>query len=72
MCLGAIYWAGVRRVFFSATRHDAAAGGFSDEELYVELPKPLEERRIPMVRLLPEAGGGPFAAWAAKADKVPY
>lgn len=72
MCLGALYWAGVDRIYYSAGRHDAAEGGFSDEELYVELPKPLDQRRIPMVQLLPEAGKGPFAAWADKADRIQY
>ena len=72
MCLGAIYWAGADRIYYSATRFDAADGGFSDEELYVELPKPLDERRIPMVRLLPDAGAGPFQAWAAKTDRIAY
>ena len=72
MCLGALYWAGVDKIYYSASRHDAAAGGFSDEELYVELPKPLDQRRIPMVQLLPEEGKGPFDAWANKADRIQY
>lgn len=72
MCLGAIYWAGLDRVFFAGTRHQAALAGFSDEELYEELPRPLDQRRIPMIPLLADEGGRPFAAWAEKADRIPY
>ena len=60
------------RVFFAGTRHQAALAGFSDEELYEELPRPLDQRRIPMIPLLPDEGGGPFAAWTEKGDRVPY
>ncbi len=72
MCLGAIYWAGLDRVYFAATRHQAALAGFSDEALYEEIPKPLEERTLPIVQLLADEGGEPFAAWLEKSDRVPY
>ena len=72
MCMGAIYWARLDRVYYAATRHDAALAGFSDEELYEELPKPLEARRLPIERVLADEGQGPFDAWRAKDDRVPY
>lgn len=72
MCLGAIYWAHLDRVYYSATRHQAAEAGFSDEEIYEEIPKPLDERSLPLVRVLPDAGAEPFEAWLAKDDRVPY
>ncbi len=72
MCLGAIYWARLDRVVFAATRHDAAAAGFVDERLYVEIAKPLGEREIPMNRRLEHESGEPFALWAQKADRVEY
>lgn len=72
MCLGAIYWARLDRVYYAASRHDAALAGFSDEELYEEIPKPIEERRIPMTRALEEEGKAPFTAWAEKSDRIPY
>jgi guanine deaminase len=72
MCLGAAYWAGVDRVYFAATRQQAAAGGFCDEELYQEIPRPIAERRLPLVHLLAEEGQGPFDAWLSKEDRVPY
>lgn len=52
MCLGAIHWAGISRVFFAATRDDAAAAGFGDLSIYKEFDKPLAGRRIPMIPLL--------------------
>jgi tRNA(Arg) A34 adenosine deaminase TadA len=49
MCLGAIYWARPDRVFFAATRHDAADAGFDDAHIYSEVNKDGAERRIPML-----------------------
>ncbi|MBL4846370.1 MAG: nucleoside deaminase [Planctomycetes bacterium] len=72
MCLGAAYWAGVRRIVFAASRQDAAKGGFSDEFLYQELPKAIEDRQIPTIQLLGTEGWAPFAAWLAKEDRIQY
>jgi len=72
MCLGALVWARVERVWFSATRHDAAAAGFDDALLYEEVTLPLAERRLPVVPLLPELGAAPFAAWRSHAARTPY
>jgi tRNA(Arg) A34 adenosine deaminase TadA len=52
MCLGAIYWARPRRVFYGNTKQDAAAIGFDDHFIYDELEKPLSDRSIPMQELL--------------------
>jgi guanine deaminase len=72
MCLSAIYWARLDRIYFANSRQDAAAIGFDDEFLYREVPKPVEARSIPTVRLaLPEAAAV-FAEWQAKPDKVRY
>ena len=54
MCLGAIYWARPRRVFYGNTKQDAAAVGFDDQFIYDEIEKPLHERQIPMQELLRE------------------
>lgn len=72
MCLGAASWARVDRIFFAATRHDAAAAGFDDEWLYREVAAPPDQRRIPAVPLLREVAVTLFDAWRAKPDKVPY
>jgi guanine deaminase len=48
MCLGAIYWARPSCVFYGSSRHDAAAVGFDDAEIYKEVNIPGEQRKIPM------------------------
>jgi tRNA(Arg) A34 adenosine deaminase TadA len=72
MCLGAIYWARLGRVYFGNGRADAARIGFDDDFLYREIPLPLAARAIPMVQLLPDAARGAFDAWTRQPDKVPY
>jgi guanine deaminase len=72
MCLGAIYWARPRAVFFSATRDDAAQAGFDDAYVYEEIALPPEARTLPMKRVAHPEAGAPFAAWAAKPDRVEY
>lgn len=72
MCLGAVYWARLDRVFFSGTRADAARAGFSDAEIYDELAAPFASRRIPMIRLLAEEAGRPFREWQRKEDRIHY
>ena len=72
MCLSAIYWARLDRIFFANSRQDAAAIGFDDALIYDEVPKPIDQRIIPTVKLdLPEAEAV-FAEWQAKPDKVQY
>ncbi|GAB4294535.1 MAG: nucleoside deaminase [Thiohalomonadaceae bacterium] len=72
MCLAAAYWARLERIYYAATRDDAAAGGFDDALIYREVCLLPEQRRLPLLRLLPEEAGDAFAAWAAKADRVDY
>lgn len=72
MCLGAIYWARPRAVFFSSTRDDAAAAGFDDAFVYDELDLPPAERSLPMARVGHAGASAPFIAWAAKADRTEY
>lgn len=72
MCLAAMYWARVDRVVYAATREDAAAIGFKDENLYRELSLPIPQRKLPMDQLLRDEAVVVFDAWQAKADKIPY
>lgn len=72
MCLGALLWARVDRVWFSATRHDAAAAGFDDALIYEELQLPLERRALPIARFLPDGALGPFEAWRRCSERTPY
>jgi guanine deaminase len=72
MCLGALYWARPRAVYFAATRADAAAAGFDDAHLYQELARPQSERSLATLRLeLPEAAL-PFEAWLAFQGRIRY
>jgi tRNA(Arg) A34 adenosine deaminase TadA len=72
MCLAAIYWARIPRVFYGNTRADAAAIGFDDEFIYQQIPLPPEQRSIAMQPLLRDEAQGAFREWAEKADKVRY
>ncbi len=72
MCLGAIYWARLKKVFFACSRHDAAAANFDDSFIYDEISVLPHERSIAMLHLnLPNALQ-PFNIWAEKTDKVVY
>jgi tRNA(Arg) A34 adenosine deaminase TadA len=72
MCMGAIYWARPKRVYFGATRHDAAAAGFDDSLIYKELTASLHDRIIEMVNVGREQAVVVFAEWGGKVDKVVY
>lgn len=72
MCLGAIYWSGITRIYFANSRQDAAAAGFSDQFLYEEIPLPVEQRTVPSFRLLGNEAVRVFDEWRAKQDKIPY
>lgn len=72
MCLSAVYWARLDRIYFAATRHDAAEAGFDDEFLYHEIPRPASERQLPCEPFLREAALPLLAEWKARTDKVAY
>ena len=72
MCLAAVYWARLDRLFFANSRAEAADIGFDDEFLYLEIPKPIEERSIPTVHLKTDAARAVFEEWRVKPDKVMY
>ena len=72
MCLGAIYWAHLDRIYYGANQHDAAQINFDDAFIYEELAVPVEERQKQMLRLLPTEALAAFEAWREKADKVEY
>ncbi|MBD2860511.1 nucleoside deaminase [Paenibacillus oceani] len=73
MCLGALYWARVRAVYYALDRADAAAAGFDDSLIYEEIAKPLEERRLPMIRLEPDpSAANPFELWCQSTIKTEY
>ena len=72
MCLGAIYWARFRKVYYGNTKQDAAAIGFDDHFIYEQLDKPLARRSIPMEQLLPEEAKIAFQEWQAHPNKMIY
>jgi tRNA(Arg) A34 adenosine deaminase TadA len=72
MCLAAAYWARVDRIVFANARRDAAAIGFSDEDLYIELALPPERRRIPHRRIAIDGAGGVMDRWAGRDGRVQY
>jgi guanine deaminase len=72
MCLAAIYWARLERIYYANDRDDAARIGFDDAAIYREVALPLEARTIPTVRLLAAEGGAAFEAWERKPDKGRY
>lgn len=72
MCLSAIYWARLRHIYFANTRKDAAKIGFDDDHIYREIPLPIDQRAIPMTRLLGDEAAAAFLEWENKSDKVRY
>ena len=72
MCLGAVYWARLDRMYYGNDKHDAAAAGFDDAFIYEELELKPEERRLESLRLLPREAVKAFEIWKSKEDKVKY
>lgn len=72
MCLAAIYWAGLRNVYYANTRKDAAAIEFEDDSLYREVALPVSRRKIPMKQLLRREALKAFTEWKRKPDKIAY
>ena len=72
MCLSAIYWSHIDKIYYSNTRLDAAKIGFDDNYIYNELSKQLSERKIPMQQLYKEDAIKVFKEWELKLDKTKY
>ena len=72
MCLSAIYWARIEKIYYANTRNDAAHIGFNDDELYKELTKPSSQRTKPMEQFLRDEALLVFQEWQTKEDKIQY
>jgi len=72
MCLSAIYWARVNKIYYANTRNDAQKIDFSDVLIYEELNKTIKERKIPMHQMMREEALKAFKMWDKKKDKVKY
>ena len=72
MCLSAIYWSHIDKVYYANTRDDAHKIDFLDPVIYTELQKSNEEKKIQMVQMMREEGLKAFKIWDKKADKIKY
>jgi guanine deaminase len=72
MCLGAIYWARLSRIYFAGASSDASKIGFDDSLIYLELSRPLAQRAIPTVQMMRKEALEAFRAWEAQPNKIPY
>lgn len=72
MCLGAIYWARIKRVYYGNTKKDAADIDFADDFIYRELELHKENRSVPLISLLRDEAIKTFKAWKQKEDRVEY
>jgi len=72
MCLSAIYWARISKVYYANTRADAHKIDFSDAMIYEELNKTIKDRKIPMHQMMRDEALKAFDLWDKKEDKVKY
>lgn len=72
MCLSAIYWAGIERIYFGNNKHDADHIGFGDQFIYEEIDKPMSERSIPSEQMMHEEALEALRDWENKEDKIEY
>jgi tRNA(Arg) A34 adenosine deaminase TadA len=72
MCLGAIYWARPKKVYYACNREDAAAIDFDDQLIYDEIDAGIENRQIPFVQFQRDNALAVFKVWKNKTDKIEY
>ena len=72
MCLGAIYWARLSRVYFANSAADASKIGFDDSLIYREIAQPHTQRKISMIQMMREQALAAFREWQDKPNKITY
>ena len=72
LCLSAIYWARINKIYYANTREDARKIDFDDSFIYSELQKNINKRKIPMVQMMRNEALKAFELWNKKTDKVKY
>lgn len=72
MCLGAIMWSRIDKLYYAANRNDASRAGFDDELFYSELALPIEKRMLKPTQLLRNEANEVFDKWIAETDKILY
>ncbi|MDB5011198.1 MAG: tRNA-specific adenosine deaminase [Mucilaginibacter sp.] len=72
MCLGAIYWARIDKIYYANTKADAAEIGFDDHFIYQELDLPMEKRKLSVIQLMRDEALNAFKIWGEAEDKADY
>lgn len=72
MCLGAIYWARIKRVVFASTREDASKINFDDQFIYEQIELPHSQRSIEFTQMTHEEVLNLFREWLSKDDRIEY
>ena len=72
MCLSAIYWSHIEKIYYANTRDDAQKIDFDDSLIYSELLKNVKKRKIPMIQMMRDEALKAFELWDKKTDKVKY
>ena len=72
MCLSAIYWARIGKIYYANTRDDAKKIDFDDSLIYSEFNKNISERKIPMIQIMRDEALKAFELWDKKGDKIKY
>jgi len=72
MCLSAIYWSHIDKIFYANTRNDAKNIDFDDSFIYSEINKKIEDRKIQMTQMLRDEALKAFKIWDNKVDKIKY
>ena len=72
LCLSAIYWARINKIYYANTREDARKIDFDDSFIYSEIKKNIDERKIPMTQMMRDEALKAFELWDKKIDKVKY
>lgn len=72
MCLGAIYWARLDKIYYANTKADAARIGFDDQFIYEEIDMPMEKRTLPHTQVLRDEAIGAFRLWEESEGNTKY
>ena len=72
MCLSAIYWSRLDKIYYANTREDAKDIDFDDSFIYLEIPKKIDDRKIKMTQMLRDDALKAFEIWDKKVDKIKY
>ena len=72
MCLSAIYWSHIDKIYYGNNRKDAAKIGFDDSYIYDELSLDLNKRKIPLEQINEKEAIKAFEEWEVKTDKTVY